>query len=59
MGPDGTESGPNVPDWYLTYEGPAPIVEESMRKLRCGQGSGVIPVDFYIDKWGLPRIQLN
>ena len=28
IGPDGTESGPDVPeDWYLTYDGPAPIVE--------------------------------
>ena len=28
MGPDGTESGPGVPeDWYLSYGGPAPIVE--------------------------------
>ena len=26
MGPDGTESGPGVPeDWYLSYDGPAPI----------------------------------
>ena len=29
IGPDGTESGPDVPeDWYLTYDGPAPVVEE-------------------------------
>ena len=29
IGPDGTESGPDVPeDWYLTYDGPKPIVEE-------------------------------
>ena len=29
IGPDGIESGPDVPeDWYLTYNGPAPIVEE-------------------------------
>ena len=26
IGPDGTESGPDVPeDWYLTYDGPAPM----------------------------------
>ena len=29
IGPDGTESGPDVPeDWYLTYDGPAPVVED-------------------------------
>ena len=29
IGPDGVESGPDVPeDWYLTYDGPAPIVED-------------------------------
>ena len=27
-GPDGTDSGPHVAeDWYLTYDGPAPIVQ--------------------------------
>ena len=57
MGPDGTESGPNVPeDWYLTYEGPAPIVEGVYdENYAVDRGSGAIPVDFYIDKWGLPE----
>tara|TARA_B100000579_G_C22172300_1_gene550289 strand:+ start:50 stop:406 length:357 start_codon:yes stop_codon:yes gene_type:complete len=57
MGPDGTESGPNVPeDWYLTYDGPAPIVEGVYdENYAVDRGNGVIPVDFYIDKWGLPE----
>ena len=57
MGPDGTESGPNVPeDWYLTYEGPAPIVEGVYdENYAVDRGSGAIPVDYYIDKWGLPE----
>ena len=57
MGPDGTESGPNVPeDWYQTYEGPAPIVEGVYEEnYAVDRGSGAIPVDFYIDKWGLPE----
>ena len=57
MGPDGTESGPNVPeDWYLTYEGPAPIVEGVyVENYAVDRGSGAIPVEYYIDKWGLPE----
>ena len=57
IGPDGTESGPNVPeDWYLTYEGPAPIVEGVYdENYAVDRGNGAIPVDYYIDKWGLPE----
>ena len=57
IGPDGTESGPNVPeDWYLTYDGPAPIVEGVYEEnYAVDRGSGAIPVDFYINKWGLPE----
>jgi len=33
LGPDGIETGPNVPEnWYLTYDGPAPIVEAKSRR---------------------------
>ena len=57
MGPDGTESGPNVPeDWYLTYDGPAPVVEGINEKhYVIDRGNGVIPIDFYIKKWEMPK----
>ena len=57
VGPDGTESGPGVPeDWYLTYDGPAPIVEEIYdENYAVDRGNGAIPIDFYIKKWGVPE----
>ena len=57
VGPDGTESGPGVPeDWYLTYDGPAPIVEEIYDdNYAVDRGNGAIPIDFYIKKWGVPE----
>ena len=34
IGPDGVETGPGVPeDWYLTYDGPAPVVAVSYTHL--------------------------
>ena len=34
MGPDGTESGPGVPeDWYLSYDGPAPVERALMHPI--------------------------
>ena len=57
IGPDGVESGPNVPDdWYLSYDGPAPIVEEIYgENYGVDRGNGAIPIDFYINKWGIPN----
>ena len=57
IGPDGTESGPDVPDdWYLTYDGPAPIVEDIYEEnYAVDRGNGVVPIDFYIKKWGTPE----
>ncbi len=57
IGPDGTESGPDVPeDWYLTYEGPAPIVEDVYdENYGVDRGNGAVPIDFYIKKWGVPE----
>jgi len=56
-GPDGTESGPDVPeDWYLTYDGPAPIVEGIYdQNYGVDRGNGAVPVEFYIKKWGVPE----
>ena len=56
IGPDGVESGPGVSEnWYLTYEGPAPIVEEIYgENYGVDRGYGAIPIDFYINKWGIP-----
>ena len=56
IGPDGTESGPDVPeDWYLTYEGPMPIVEDIYEQnYGVDRGNGAIPIEFYINKWGIP-----
>jgi len=56
IGPDGTESGPDVPeDWYLTYDGPAPIVKEIYNQnYAVDRGNGTIPIDFYIKTWGIP-----
>ncbi len=57
IGPDGTESGPDVPeDWYLSYNGPAPIVEEIYgENYAVDRGNGVIPIHHYIKKWGIPE----
>ena len=57
IGPDGTESGPDVPEeWYLTYDGPAPVVEEIYdENYAVDRGNGTIPVDFYIKTWGVPE----
>ena len=56
IGPDGVESGPDVPEnWYLSYDGPAPIVEDIYEKnYGVDRGNGAIPIDFYINKWGIP-----
>ena len=56
IGPDGTESGPDVSeDWYLTYDGPAPIVEDVYEpNYAVDRGNGAIPITFYINKWGVP-----
>ena len=57
IGPDGTESGPDVPeDWYLTYDGPAPVVEDVYdENYAVDRGNGTVPVDFYIKTWGVPE----
>ena len=57
IGPDGTESGPDVPeDWYLTYDGPAPVVEEIYdENYAVDRGNGTVPIDFYIKTWGVPE----
>ena len=57
IGPDRTESGPGVPeDWYLTYDGPAPIVEDIYdENYVVDRGNGTVPVNFYIKKWGIPE----
>ena len=56
MGPDNTESGPSVSEnWYLSYDGPAPIVEGIYEKnYGVDRGDGAIPIDFYIRTWGFP-----
>ncbi len=57
IGPDGVESGPDVPeDWYLTYDGPAPVVEDIYdENYVVDRGNGTVPVDFYIKRWGVPE----
>jgi len=57
MGADGTESGPDVPeDWYLSYGGPAPVVEDIYEQnYSVGRGNGAIPIQFYVKKWGIPK----
>lgn len=57
VGPDGTESGPSVAeDWYLRYDGPAPIVESIAEgNYAVDRGNGAVPIDFYIEKWGIPE----
>ena len=57
IGPDGIETGPDVPeDWYLTYNGPAPIVEDIHdENYAVDRGDGAVPIDFYIKKWGVPE----
>ena len=53
IGPDNTESGPSVSDnWYLSYDGPAPIVEGIYEKnYGVDRGDGAIQIEFYIKKW--------
>mgnify|MGYP004329446655 FL=1 len=55
--PDGTESGPGVPeDWYLTYDGPSPVVEGIYDlNYAVDRGNGAVPIEFYIKKWGVPE----
>ena len=57
MGPDGTESGPDVPeDWYLSYGGPAPVVYDIYgENYGVDRGNGVIPIQIYVKKWGIPK----
>ena len=57
IGPDGTESGPSVAeDWYMRYDGPAPIVESiADENYAVDRGNGAVPIDFYIEKWGVPE----
>jgi len=57
IGPDLIETGPDVPeDWYLTYNGPAPVVEEIYdENYAVDIGNGVVPIHFYIKKWGIPE----
>tara|TARA_Y100001956_G_scaffold25039_1_gene24717 strand:- start:47 stop:649 length:603 start_codon:yes stop_codon:yes gene_type:complete len=57
IGPDGIETGSDVPeDWYLTYNGPAPIVEGIHEEnYAVDRGDGAVPIDFYIKKWGVPE----
>ena len=54
---DWTESGPGVPeDWYLTYDGPAPVVEGIYDlNYAVDRGNGAVPIEFYIKKWGVPE----
>jgi len=56
-GADNTETGPDVPeDWYLNYEGPAPVVEGIYEQnYGVDIGNGAIPIDFYVKKWGVPK----
>jgi hypothetical protein len=56
IGPDNTVSGPGVSEnWYLTYDGPAPIVENIYEEnYGVDRGDGAIPIDFYFKKWGFP-----
>ena len=56
IGPDGVESGPGVSEnWYLSYDGPAPVVEDIYEKnYGVERGNGAIPIEFYINKWGIP-----
>ena len=57
MGPDDTPSGPGVPeDWYLSYDGPAPVVEGiNAPNYVVDRGIGTIPIEFYAKKWGVPE----
>ena len=56
-GADNTETGPDVPeDWYLNYEGPAPVVEGIYEQnYGVDIGNGAIPIEFYVKKWGVPK----
>jgi len=55
--PEYTDTGPHVPeDWYLTYDGPAPVVEGIYdQNYGVDRGNGAVPVEFYIKKWGVPE----
>lgn len=57
MGPDGTESGPDVPeDWYLSYGGPAPVVDDIYgENYGVDRGNGAIPIQFYVKNGGFQR----
>ena len=57
IGPDDTESGPGVAEnWYLSYDGPAPIVEDIYdENYGVDRGNGAVPIEFYINKWGIPN----
>ena len=57
IGPDDTESGPSVTEnWYLSYDGPAPIVEGIYEEnYGVDRGDGAVPIEFYIKKWGIPN----
>ena len=42
-------------DWYVSYDGPAPKVEDIIgENYVVGIGDGIIPIKFYIDTWGVP-----
>ena len=55
-GADNTETGPDVPeDWYLSYEGSAPVVEGIYEQnYGVDRGDGAIPIEYYVKKWGIP-----
>ena len=55
-GADNTETGPDVPeDWYLNYEGSAPVVEGIYEQnYGVDRGDGAIPIEYYVKKWGIP-----
>ncbi len=56
-GPDGTDTGPHVPEeWYMTYDGPAPVVEGVYdQNYGVDRGNGAVPIEFYLKKWGVPE----
>ena len=53
---DNTESGLDVSeDWYLSYEGSAPVVEGIYEQnYGVDRGDGAIPIEYYVKKWGIP-----
>ena len=39
----------------MRYDGPAPIVESiADEHYAVDRGNGVVPIDFYIERWGVP-----